>query len=154
MFYGISILVGYLMPNPVLNLFVCIQLTIILLIIIMSRHQYESPWPSPATPLYRSSLPVDLQGYILYWLRAIECRSLLDVLLCSSMWGGLQEYATYEFISTSPSVSCMSGSSNLDSFRDECLVAVQSLLCGVLPPGLVQYCSQHSCVVAIKLFQK
>ena len=24
--------------------------------------------------------------------------------------------------------------------------------CGVLPPGLVQYCLQHSCVVAIKLF--
>ena len=26
------------------------------------------------------------------------------------------------------------------------------LLCGVLSPGLVQYCSQHSCVIAIKLF--
>ena len=26
------------------------------------------------------------------------------------------------------------------------------LLCGVLPPGLVQYCLQHSCVVAVKLF--
>ena len=23
---------------------------------------------------------------------------------------------------------------------------------GVLPPGLVQYCSQHSCVIAVKLF--
>ena len=31
-------------------------------------------------------------------------------------------------------------------------MAVQLLLCGVLPPGLVQYCSQHSCVVAVKLF--
>ena len=40
----------------------------------------------------------------------------------------------------------------------ECLVRliltvfVQLLLCGVLPPGLVQYRSQHSCVVTVKLF--
>ena len=38
--------------------------------------------------------------------------------LCSSMWRGLQEYITYELIPTSPAVSCMSGSSNFDSFRD------------------------------------
>ena len=44
------------------------------------------------------------------------------------------------------------GSSNLDSFCDGWQVAVQLLLCGVLPPGLVQYCSQHSCVIAVKLF--
>ena len=31
-------------------------------------------------------------------------------------------------------------------------MAIQLLLCGVLPPGLVQHCSQHSCVVAVKLF--
>ena len=46
----------------------------------------------------------------------------------------------------------MSGSSNLDSFGDVRLVAVQLLFCGVLLPGTVQYCSQHSCVVAVKLF--
>ena len=46
---------------------------------------------------------------------------------------------------------CMPGSSNFDSFRDGWLVAVQ-LLCGVLSLGLVRYCSQHSCVVAVKLF--
>ena len=46
----------------------------------------------------------------------------------------------------------MSGSSNLDSFHNGWLEAVQLLLCGVLPPGLVQFCSQHSCVVAVKLF--
>ena len=49
-------------------------------------------------------------------------------------------------------VSHLSGSSNLDSFRDGWLVAVQLLLCGVLPPGLVQYCSQPSCAIAVKLF--
>ena len=31
-------------------------------------------------------------------------------------------------------------------------MAVQLQLCRVLPPGLVQYCSQHSCVVAVKFF--
>ena len=38
--------------------------------------------------------------------------------LCSSMWRGPQEYIAYEFVPTSPVVSRMSGSSNLDSFRD------------------------------------
>ena len=32
--------------------------------------------------------------------------------LCSSMWKGPQEYVAYEFVSTSPAVSYMSGSSN------------------------------------------
>ena len=44
--------------------------------------------------------------------------------LCSSMWWGSQEYVTYEFVPTSPAVSRMSGSSNLDSFRDGWWVAV------------------------------
>ena len=43
----------------------------------------------------------------------------------------------------------MSGSSNLDSFCDRWLVTVQLLLCEVLPPGLVHYCLQHSCVIAV-----
>ena len=34
------------------------------------------------------------------------------------MWGGLQEYVTYEFGTTYPAVSHMSGFPNLDSFRD------------------------------------
>ena len=46
----------------------------------------------------------------------------------------------------------MSGSSNLDSFRDDWLVAIQLQLCRVLSPGLVQYCSQHSCVIAVSFF--
>ena len=48
-----------------------------------------------------------------------------------------QEYITFEFVPSSPAVSCMSGWSNLDGFRDGWLVAVQLLLFGVLPPGLV-----------------
>ena len=62
---------------------------------------------------------------------------------CSAMWRGPLEYITYELVPTSPAVSCMSGSSNLDSFRDGWSVAVQLLLCGVLPPGPVQYWSQN-----------
>ena len=86
------------------------------------------------------------------------CKKLLYVgsswssCLCSSMWRGPQKYITYEFVPTSPAVSHMSGSSNLDSFRDGGKWPYSCCLVGVLPPGLVQYCSQHSSVVAIKLF--
>ena len=38
--------------------------------------------------------------------------------LCLSMWRGPLEYIAYEFVFTSPAVSCMSGSSNLNSFLD------------------------------------
>ena len=38
--------------------------------------------------------------------------------LCSSIWRGPQEYITYKFVPTSSAVSHMSGSFNLDSFRD------------------------------------
>ena len=37
----------------------------------------------------------------------------------------------------------------LTSFRDGRQVVVQLVSCGVLPPGLVQDCSQHSCVIAV-----
>ena len=72
--------------------------------------------------------------------------------LYTSTWRGPQEYITYERVPTSSAVSCMSGSSNFDSFHDGRKVAVQLLLCWVLPPGLFQYCSQYSCIVAVKLF--
>ena len=65
---------------------------------------------------------------------------------------GPQEYITYELVPTSPAVSCMSSSSNFDNFPGEWKVAEQLLVCGVLPPGFVQYCSQHSCEDAVKLF--
>ena len=39
----------------------------------------------------------------------------------------------------------------LNSFRDRRHVAVQLVSCGLLPPRLVQDCSQHSCVIAVKL---
>ena len=72
--------------------------------------------------------------------------------LCSSLRRGPQEYITHELVPTSSAVSHISSSSNFDSFHDEWWVAIQLLLCWMLPPGLVQYCSQHSCIIAIKLF--
>ena len=116
------------------------------------RHQFGYPWLSLAIPACRPSLPVGPQGYIPYLHRATVCRFELVTLLCSSMWRGPQEHITSELVPASPAVSRMSGSSNFDNFRDGWLVAVQLLLCGVLPPGLVQYCSQHSCIVAVKIF--
>ena len=68
---------------------------------------------------------------------------LVVLLLPGHVWSP-QEYITYEFVPASPAVSCMSGSSNLNSFRDGRQVAVQLVSCGVLPPRLVQDCSQHS----------
>ena len=67
---------------------------------------------SLATHPYRPSLLARSPGYILYWYRGASWSSNF----CSSMWRGLQEYITYEFVLTSPAVSCMSGSSGLDSF--------------------------------------
>ena len=46
----------------------------------------------------------------------------------------------------------MSGSSNLDGFRDGSKIAVQLLFCWVLPPELLQYSSQHSCVIVSSFF--
>ena len=99
-------------------LFIIILLLIFIIIIIMLHHQHGYPWPSPATNLYCPSLPVGLQGYILYRHRAIACRSSWSSYLCSSMWRSPQEYVSYEFSPTLPAVSSMSGSSYLDSFRD------------------------------------
>ena len=62
--------------------------------------------------------------------------------------GVSQEDVTYEFVPTSPVVS---GSSNLDGFPEGWKVAVL-LLCRVLPPGLIQYCSQHFYVIVVKVF--
>ena len=72
--------------------------------------------------------------------------------LCSFRWKGPLEYNIYESVLSSPSVFCMSGLSNLDSFHDGWKVSVQLLLCRRLPPGHVQYSSQHSWVIAVKLF--
>ena len=81
-----------------------------------------------------------------YLLNVCSCWSSC---FCTAICGGPLVYISYEFVPASPAVSCMSGSSNLNSFRDRRQVAVQLVSCGVLPPGLVQDCTQHSCVIAV-----
>ena len=106
------------------------------------------------------SIPVSIVYHPQFVFKASSCfgTELLYIGSCwssclySSMWWGPLEYVTYEFVLASPTVSCISGSSDLDSFCDGWLVGVQLLFCGVLPPGLNQYCSQHSCVIAIYIY--
>ena len=86
------------------------------LTIIMSCHRHRYPWSSLATSPYRSSPLAGLQGYIPYPHIAAVCMfELVVLLLPGHMWGPL-EYITYELVPASPAVSCMSGSSDLDSF--------------------------------------
>ena len=46
----------------------------------------------------------------------------------------------------------MSGSSNLNSLGDRRQVAVQLVSCGVLPPGLVQDCTQRVVYIGEKAY--
>ena len=78
--------------------------------------------------------------------------SSLSSCFCLAIWWGPQENMTYDLVPASPAMSCVSDSFKFDSFRNGGSVAVQMGLCGVLPPGLVQNFSQHSYVVAVKLF--
>ena len=97
---------------------------IIITIIVISRCLHGSPRSSLATRLYRPSLPGKSSRLHLH--RAVVYRSSWSSCLYSSMWRGSLEYIAYGFVLTSPAVSRF-------------LV-------------LVQYSSQHSCVIAIKLF--
>ena len=73
---------------------------------------FTSSWPSPTTHHFQLVLKVRSHiGTELLYV-GFCCSSCL----CLSMWRGPQEYDTYKFIPTSPAVSHMSGSSNLDSF--------------------------------------
>ena len=109
---------------------------------------------------YPLLLPVSIVHYSRQVFQATSCigSELLYIgssrssNLFSSMWRGPREYITYEFVLTFPAVSCMSGLSHLDSFRDGWLVALQLLFCRVLTLGFVRYYLQQSCIFAVKLF--
>ena len=58
-----------------------------------------------------------------------RCCSCWSSCFCTAICGCPSEYISYEFVSASPAVSCMSGSSNLNSFRDRRQVAVQLVCC-------------------------
>ena len=59
---------------------------------------------------------------------------------------GSIEYITYEFVLASPAVSCMSGSSNLNSFRNRRQVAVQLESCGCCRRTCSRLLSAFLCV--------
>ena len=110
----------------------------IIIIIIMSCHQHGYPWPSLATHPYLPLLPTGLQGYIPFRHRAAVCRFKLVVL---PLFVHLKGSTGVHHLWAHPYFSSMSESSNFDSLHDGWKVSVQLLLCGLLPPGLVQYCS-------------
>ena len=82
--------------------------------------------------LYHSSLTGGLQDTSCIDTELLYIGSSWLPGLCSSMWRGSPDYIAYEFVPTSPAIFRISGSSNLDSFRDGWSVAVQLLLCRVL----------------------
>ena len=110
--------------------------------------------PDPFSP----PLPIIHRFRQVLWITSRILTELLYIgsswplCFCSAMWRGLLEYITYELVPTSQAVPPMSGWTNFNNFRDGLLVAVYLLLCVVLFLGLIQYCSQHSCVVAVKIF--
>ena len=117
--------------------------------IIMSRYQRGYP-----DPLSQLSPIVHCFQHVFKTISRIDIELLFagsswSCCLCWFMWRCPQEYITYELVRTSPAVTHMSGSCKFDSSRDQWCVAVQLLLCRVLPPGLLQYCSS---VVTVKLF--
>ena len=73
-------------------------------VIIMSRCQHGSPWPSLATRVYLLSLPEIFQALSCIASELLYIGSSWPFCLCSSMWRGLQEYIAYEFVFT-----CVSG---------------------------------------------
>ena len=67
---------------------------------------------------------------------AAECTFVLVVLLLRGrVWGSIRVHLLWVHLCFSSNV-CMSGSPNLNSFRDRGQVAVQLVSCWVLPPGL------------------
>ncbi len=114
-----------------------------------SRRAASTDIPDPLSTL----LPIVHRFWPVFRATSRVLTQLLNV--CSS-WSScfcsaIYRCTSHELVPASPAVFFMSGSSNLDSFRDRRQVAVQLVLCWVLAPGLVQYCSQHSCVIAVQL---
>ena len=126
-----------------------VEIIIIIIIIIMSRCWHGSLWPS-LTIVHRSwevFQAISCIGTELFYIGSSWSSKLR-----LSIWRGPQEYITYELVRTSPAVSGVPGSSNLDIFHNEWYLTVQQQFSRVLPSGLVQYSSQHSWVIAVKLF--
>ena len=117
----------------------------------MSRCLHGFPWHSLATRLYRLSLPWGLPGTSLIGTELLYIGFSWLSNLCSSMCRDPQEYIAWIFPYFSSSVLHV-WFVYLDIFDDGWLVDVQLLFCWMLPPRLVQFCSQNSCLIVVKLF--
>ena len=85
-----------------------------------SCHATSKDIPDPLLPLlhivHRLWLAFRATSRILTYLPYV-CSNWSSC-FCSTICGGPLEYITNDLVPASPAVSCMSGSSNLDSFRD------------------------------------
>ena len=92
-----------------------------------SRRAGSTDIPDPLSPLF----PIIHRLRQVFWTTSRILTLLLNVCscwsscFCTAMCVSPQEYITYELVPASPAVSYMSGSSNLNSFRDRRQVAVQ-----------------------------
>ena len=95
-------------------------LEVIYIYIYISCHAVSTDFPEPLPP------PISIVHRSREVFKAISCNGteLLYIGSCwsswfwPSIWRGPQKYIAYEFVTTSPAVSYMYDSSNLDSFRD------------------------------------
>ena len=82
------------------------------------HHAASTDFPVPLLPL------VSIVHRSRQVFHATSCTELLKIgsswssKTCTTVWMNPLEYIAYEFVLTSPAVSCMSSSSNLDGFQD------------------------------------
>ena len=113
-----------------------------------SWHAISTDIPDPFSPTF-STVHYFQQ---VYWATSRIYTELLNVgsrwssCFCSSMWRGPQEYVTYELVPTSPAVSCSLVGVTWIFFVMGSKWPYNCDFVGWCPPGLVQYCSQNSCV--------
>ena len=112
-----------------------------IIIIFLSCHQHRYPGPlSPPFPIRSSGLhSASSQSYCM----SVRAGRLAFVWPCEGVHRITSLMSSFLLLQRCP---CMSGSSNYNSFRDGLLVAVRLLLCGVLHPGIIQYCLQQKAV--------
>ena len=117
--YYLWLIVSSMSPHNQHLLFCCV-FTIFALISSLSCRTAKTDLPDPLSPT------ASINHHSWEFFKAISCigtelfsiGSSRSSCLCSSIWRGPREYITYEFVLTSPVESRMSGSCNVDSFRD------------------------------------
>ena len=89
-------------------IYMCVHIGVIIIIIIITlRHQHGYLWPTLATLLIVYYFRQVFRATSRIGTKLLYVGSRWSYCLCSSMWRGLQEYITYEFVPTSPGVVCL-----------------------------------------------